>query len=1327
LASNYQLIGRARSVNVDQGAPGFVAEVGANLRRSWYSELYDRASARISNPVDPDYDPFPDLAGYEDFAPSLVSARSKGEMDALKQQIDANRADDELLARGDWGLIAGFAAGVLDPANLIPVPAVRGFGLVKGALYGGASTAAISAGTEAIRAQADPTFRSEEMVYSVGLGALIGGVLGGASGMFGSGRTSFTTRDLEVTAKKFDADIGEFAAGNAALPLRATDEGLEIRYGNTGMTDELGGYQKTAIVDEPQGAYVRKLGPDNVYYAFDEDAGWVIESELKYRDRTPVGIDVVEALGTPERAPVRVLKIDDAAIKVEHSTNKWKEVEEGVTPIPDGLIRDADDLVTFRGIEQLVKRDLPRQPGQNPVEHKNAVRIAAINEMAARKDSLSIGKTAFIPAELLDLGNFSPMAKAVRAYATDNVVTDMALRFGGDHGWAVKANAKGGRTPQSIILAAQRHHYAWARYRQKFDTYWNKFVAGEQKSRGMTVQGLNLTAVKNRWEMWGRSKMGERVITYEIFDEMVAHAVFRKGDFEVHGFPVPQEAKDAAKELSALLADYDAQARTYGIRADQRAAEREILYLQAQLEKTGERLGDFLAGTPEVREGRVRYYRRGTDPKGAFTADLNSIYADERAFRDQVFYVDVPEGTSPDRLPELVANSKDRGEYNERLESVEAKRYYPPSDPDNLSPKQQVIVDAYAEQAAELQARLDEQTALRDELAGGPPVFLDEHGRPEPYFWRHWDTARMGVERDKIEFIFKKWFERTDYATADIRAAEVVEEIVNGRDKAKADGARTSSHSSIKSRLLDIPNSFEVSHPDYGLLRVTDFMDMSVMRGGEVYIRRNGAMIEAARLLGDKDGFRAMHEVRSHIIETYLKNAPEENLAAERARMEEALGNLELVRRSALGILRTTDPWSWDNRTARALRNGTALATMGRVVLTAIPEAIRPMMVNGFTVGFRSMFLRFLNDLESVRNLTSFAQETGELSDMVRDRFNARVMEAQLGEGTTGGTAFERWLQDRMPGYFKLTLLTPWTTFMKDWVSIGSAHQTMKRSLDVSQAILAGNQPDPKTVELLAATGINVRDALALAQMPHEIADGKSIIVPLVKEWEGPEGDRARNLMLNAIHGEMRRAIVTPSTGDRSALFEGVLASKGKVVAESDLLTLPLQFMSYGLAAHQKVLVSALQGRDQQVLMGMTMMMVMAVFSNYLKMPENAWRNKTYPDIMLDAYEASGIGGFWFGDTNNMIERLSGNQVGFRPAMGLDPKFGKDNSIADKTDLLGPGPSTVIDFSRAFWDPEMSSTERAQTIRRALPYNNVLWWAGITRNMATTTGEALEQ
>jgi len=137
-------------------------------------------------------------------------------------------------------------------------------------------------------------------------------------------------------------------------------------------------------------------------------------------------------------------------------------------------------------------------------------------------------------------------------------------------------------------------------------------------------------------------------------------------------------------------------------------------------------------------------------------------------------------------------------------------------------------------------------------------------------------------------------------------------------------------------------------------------------------------------------------------------------------------------------------------------------------------------------------------------------------------------------------------------------------------------------------------------------------------------------------------------------------------------------------------------------------------------------MLVMAAFSNYLKMPENAWRNKTYPDIILDAYESSGIGGFWFGDINNMIERMSDNNVGLRPAMGLDPKFGKESSVADRVDVLGPGPSTLFDFSRAFWDAEMSSTERAQTIRRAIPYNNVLWWAGITRNMATTAGEAVE-
>ena len=117
---------------------------------------------------------------------------------------------------------------------------------------------------------------------------------------------------------------------------------------------------------------------------------------------------------------------------------------------------------------------------------------------------------------------------------------------------------------------------------------------------------------------------------------------------------------------------------------------------------------------------------------------------------------------------------------------------------------------------------------------------------------------------------------------------------------------------------------------------------------------------------------------------------------------------------------------------------------------------------------------------------------------------------------------------------------------------------------------------------------------------------------------------------------------------------------------------------------------------------------------------------KQYRDILIEAYENAGFGGFWFGDVNQIIERMSGQQYGLRPLVGAKNRFGGDVSVADRIDLLGPGPSTVFDVSRAFWDPDLTATNRAQLIRRIVPYNNVLWWAGISRNLAQTTGEAFE-
>jgi len=378
-------------------------------------------------------------------------------------------------------------------------------------------------------------------------------------------------------------------------------------------------------------------------------------------------------------------------------------------------------------------------------------------------------------------------------------------------------------------------------------------------------------------------------------------------------------------------------------------------------------------------------------------------------------------------------------------------------------------------------------------------------------------------------------------------------------------------------------------------------------------------------------------------------------------------------------------------------------------------------MANGFRDTFRLILQRYLGDLEKIRGNVAFGKLTGEVTDMAREATNVRFMAEQANEPGAGGTSIERWLMKAQPGFFKMVGLTPWTMFWKNLALFSAQHTVMK----IAQKVVAGTATQ-KEIARLAALNINVRDMKLLGSMKVNINDGGKLILPAVDDWTGVDGQRARELLLTAIHGEVRRVIVTPSLGDRSLMFSGVWEQGGKKLGESDLMTLPLQFLSYGVAAHNKILVSGLQGRDANMVGGMLMMVMAGMYASYLKTPENAWRNKNLADKLVEGYENSGVGGFWFGDVNQTLERMSGHQFGIRPALGLDPRFGKADGPADRLDVTGPAISTIYDLSRAFWDSEISATNRAQLIRRAVIYNNVLWWSGFGRNVATDVGETFE-
>ena len=74
-------------------------------------------SIKYYNEVDPNYQPFIHLEGYEDYYEQLSEAKNADHMADLKRQIDENKERRQILYNSSIG--SQIVAGIFDPINLI--------------------------------------------------------------------------------------------------------------------------------------------------------------------------------------------------------------------------------------------------------------------------------------------------------------------------------------------------------------------------------------------------------------------------------------------------------------------------------------------------------------------------------------------------------------------------------------------------------------------------------------------------------------------------------------------------------------------------------------------------------------------------------------------------------------------------------------------------------------------------------------------------------------------------------------------------------------------------------------------------------------------------------------------------------------------------------------------------------------------------------------------------------------------------------------------------------------------------------------------------------
>jgi uncharacterized protein YaaQ len=500
-----------------------------------------------------------------------------------------------------------------------------------------------------------------------------------------------------------------------------------------------------------------------------------------------------------------------------------------------------------------------------------------------------------------------------------------------------------------------------------------------------------------------------------------------------------------------------------------------------------------------------------------------------------------------------------------------------------------------------------------------------------------------------------------------------------------------------KRRAIDIPTA-----------KVKDFIENDLNSTIKYYTHRMGLGSEYTAAFGTPDGELAISEASIQAI----RESEGKSLAEINDMIFKNEDDIRTLRDFNMGRYHQADQFGKEE--AKILRSWFVLSTMGKAALASMTEVIRPMMVLGFKENFETVLKALGDTNRASMALKEIRDETTYYAEMAQGELYRRVVDSGFESfGTLTGKynsvlqKIERPLSWAQTPFYLLNGLTMLTYFQKAHTGLVASSVFCKRILRV------GNGTATKEdMTFLASYGIGKEEALLMAKEPIE-KDGGAIFAN-TKNWSNKELGRQ---YYRAVDSLINRTIVTSSAADKPAIAMGIVG-RGLDKKEVSALALPFQLKTWALAANNKVLLSALQGRDANVKSGMLMMVGVAYYVNSLKVPDYVWDKMSEEEKIANAVDSSGILAL-LTDVNFAIEQTSsyaGYPIGMRPALGIDPKFG-DPDVADAAGVLtGPATQKALDTWLAINGG--TSKDKARAIINALPGQNMIWVKDSWRKLA---------
>lgn len=475
----------------------------------------------------------------------------------------------------------------------------------------------------------------------------------------------------------------------------------------------------------------------------------------------------------------------------------------------------------------------------------------------------------------------------------------------------------------------------------------------------------------------------------------------------------------------------------------------------------------------------------------------------------------------------------------------------------------------------------------------------------------------------------------------------------------------------LRSRTFQIPDNL-----------IEDFVENDIEDLGRIYLRQIAPDIELKRAFDDVE----MTEQISQIEQWYSDAMKGAKSARERARLEKSknsdIADIAGMRDRIRGVYAMEDPDNVFHRAGRVARNLNYMRLMGGVVASSVPDVARIFMAEGITKTFSRGLIPLAKNLKSFRVSAAEAKQYGIGVDALM-RGRSQII-SDIADYTKGGTAFERGVQSLTDNFGRINLMDYWTAGVKQLHAV-----TMQNS--VIDDLLKG-----KIDKRLSRLGIDDGNATAIGEQLKKYAEKvDGVWLSNAHNWDNPELEQ---LWGAALRKESDRVIVVP--GQEKPLF--MSTPMGKTI---------LQFRSFMFSSTQRMLIAGLQRQDHNSVAGVLLLTTLGMMSYAFKQKDAKREITEDPTaLVIEGIDRSGVLGAIM-EVNNTMEKMSSNNFGLRPLLGVDAPAARfaSRSIADGVmgPTFGQGIDLVARVANAGLGEDDWTESDTRALRRLLPGQNL--------------------